>query len=121
MQLGFIPDSKNPVEQKSPKEAEDNIWPGVPGVQLHELCSVQVQVLETGGKHYSQDWFSVLLFLKSASCMTAKDNKSMHPICIRKTQRDGMVCFKRKPDVYKKVKNITERLSFYLFVQKVWK
>lgn len=51
MQLGFIPDSKNPVEQKSPKEAEDNIWPGVPGVQLHELCSVQVQVLETGGKH----------------------------------------------------------------------
>lgn len=42
-----IPDAKNPVNQKSSQEAENHIWPGVPGIQLHETRSVQVQILKT--------------------------------------------------------------------------
>lgn len=43
--LAFVPDAKDPVEKEAPKEAEDHVGPGVPGIELHELCSVQVQVL----------------------------------------------------------------------------
>lgn len=48
--LIFVPDAKNPVKQKSPKEAENHIGPRVPGIQLHELCSVQVQILVQSGR-----------------------------------------------------------------------
>ena len=41
----FVPDAKNPVKQESPKEAENHIGPGVPGIQLHELFGVQAQIL----------------------------------------------------------------------------
>lgn len=43
--VASLPDSKNPVYQESTQEAEDDVRPGVPGVQLHEAGSVQVQIL----------------------------------------------------------------------------
>lgn len=46
----LVPDSKNPVEQEATKKAEYNIGPGVPSVQLHEPCSIQVQILEKAEK-----------------------------------------------------------------------
>lgn len=50
--LFSVPDAKDPVDHESPKEAEDHIGPRVPGIQLHEACSVQVQILvQTGKKH----------------------------------------------------------------------
>lgn len=53
----LVPDSKNPVDQESTKEAENDIGPGVPGVQLHEPCGAQVQVLENPEKtHTIQGW-----------------------------------------------------------------
>lgn len=48
----FVPDAKNPVEQESPEEAEDHVGPGVPGIQLHERSSVQVEVLVKAGRRY---------------------------------------------------------------------
>lgn len=49
-ELVIAPDSKDPVKQESSKEAEDNVGPRVPGVQLHELCRVQVQILNRWGR-----------------------------------------------------------------------
>ena len=45
----FVPDAKDPVEQEAPEEAEDHVGPGVPGVELHELCSVEIHILVQGG------------------------------------------------------------------------
>lgn len=41
----ILPDAKDSVNEESPKEAEDDIGPRVPGIQLHELGRVQVQIL----------------------------------------------------------------------------
>ena len=49
----LVPDSENPVNQKSTKEAKNNIGPGVPGVELHEPCRVQIQVLKKPKKTHS--------------------------------------------------------------------
>lgn len=48
----FVPYAKDPVKQESPKEAENHIGPGVPGIQLHEAFSVQVQILVQSGKKH---------------------------------------------------------------------
>lgn len=50
----FVPDPKDPVNQKSSKEAEDDVGPGVPGIQLHEVCRVQVQILVQSGNKMHQ-------------------------------------------------------------------
>lgn len=43
--LLFLPNSKHPVKQESAKEAQNNVGPRIPGVQLHELGCVQVHIL----------------------------------------------------------------------------
>lgn len=58
----IVPDSKNPVEQEAPKKAEYNIRPGVPGIQLHEACSVQVQILEKSEKTWDSFFFFPFFF-----------------------------------------------------------
>lgn len=58
-----VPDAKDSVKQESPKEAENHIGPGVPGIQLHELCSVQVQILvQSGRKHVRVFWITSASF-----------------------------------------------------------
>lgn len=54
----IVPDAKHPVYKESPKEAENHVGPGVPGVQLHELRSVQVQILVRSGRkaHQVLNW-----------------------------------------------------------------
>ena len=48
--LFSLPDAKDAVKQEAPKEAENHIGPGVPGIQLHKLGSVQVEILVQSGR-----------------------------------------------------------------------
>lgn len=44
-----LPDAKHPVQQEPAEEAEDDVRPRVPGIQLHERDGVQVQILVPTG------------------------------------------------------------------------